>query len=327
LEERNQLESNLRSGGCREPLVVWKGRNILLDGHNRFEICQEYAIAFETVEVEIEDKESAIAWIIDNQLGRRNLTPEMVSYLRGKKYNLEKQQGKRTDLTSRQNGDKLTSGQSGTKSTSGQSGDKLSQKLANDYQVGSRTIERDAQYASAVDTLAEVGGSDVRSALLNRSAKLTKKETLNLAKIAQESPEEAQSLVKDLTNASRSINLPKHIKMTPGRRVEIHAPNNPKIHERYGRVERVGEHRIEIWVRDTETMEMKKYQLKFSQVEAVPLEKEPQFQLVEERIERLRGLNLDPFERDLLNLLERTVVLTPTELKYLRLIEGEQEEK
>ena len=36
-EERSQLEVNLVAEGCRDPLVVWKGHHILLDGHNRYE--------------------------------------------------------------------------------------------------------------------------------------------------------------------------------------------------------------------------------------------------------------------------------------------------
>ena len=34
-DERSQLLANLLASGCRDPLVVWKGHNILLDGHNR----------------------------------------------------------------------------------------------------------------------------------------------------------------------------------------------------------------------------------------------------------------------------------------------------
>ena len=36
------------------------------------------------------DRAAAVEWIIANQLGRRNLTPEQKSYLRGKRYQLEK---------------------------------------------------------------------------------------------------------------------------------------------------------------------------------------------------------------------------------------------
>jgi hypothetical protein len=40
-EEREQLTENLRTEGCRDALVVGhiEGRQILLDGHNRYDIC------------------------------------------------------------------------------------------------------------------------------------------------------------------------------------------------------------------------------------------------------------------------------------------------
>ena len=41
---------------------------------------------YKIVEIEIADKEAAICWIANNQLGRRNITPEATSYLRGKRY-------------------------------------------------------------------------------------------------------------------------------------------------------------------------------------------------------------------------------------------------
>jgi hypothetical protein len=71
-QERKQLEENLRADGCRDPLVIWNG--ILLDGHNRLEICQAHSIPFRTVEHPCADREEAQTWIIYNQLGRRNLT-------------------------------------------------------------------------------------------------------------------------------------------------------------------------------------------------------------------------------------------------------------
>ncbi len=92
-EERSQLENNLIAEGCRDALVLWAGHRILLDGHNRYSLCLKHDIAFRTKEVVLEDREAAWNWIVDNQLGRRNATPEAQSYLRGKRYNREKTLG------------------------------------------------------------------------------------------------------------------------------------------------------------------------------------------------------------------------------------------
>jgi len=72
-DERSQLEQNLLENGCRDPLVVWDG--VLLDGHNRYEICEQHGIAYETVSVELESIAEARVWMRNNQMGRRNLTP------------------------------------------------------------------------------------------------------------------------------------------------------------------------------------------------------------------------------------------------------------
>ena len=70
-EERQQLEANIAQDGCRDPLVVWDG--ILIDGHNRHEICTRLGIEFSTVEKEFSNRTSVILWMIDNQFGRRNV--------------------------------------------------------------------------------------------------------------------------------------------------------------------------------------------------------------------------------------------------------------
>src|SRR5438067_944518 len=73
-DERRQLEANLVAEGCRDALVVWKG--ILLDGHNRLEICTSLGIRYKTSEVELSSREAAKLWIEENQIGRRNLSPD-----------------------------------------------------------------------------------------------------------------------------------------------------------------------------------------------------------------------------------------------------------
>ena len=70
-EEFAQLEANLKAEGCRDPLVMWQG--IIIDGHNRYEICTRHGIGFEKVRKEFADRSEVIEWIIRNQFGRRNL--------------------------------------------------------------------------------------------------------------------------------------------------------------------------------------------------------------------------------------------------------------
>src|SRR5437870_3710606 len=72
-EEREQLEENIRRDGCRDPLVTWRG--LLLDGHHRWEICDQLGIDYATIELDhLADRTAATVWIIRNQFGRRNIT-------------------------------------------------------------------------------------------------------------------------------------------------------------------------------------------------------------------------------------------------------------
>ena len=47
---------------------------LLLDGHNRFEICTRLVLPYEVVLKEFASRDDAIEWIIRNQFGRRNLS-------------------------------------------------------------------------------------------------------------------------------------------------------------------------------------------------------------------------------------------------------------
>lgn len=70
-EEYSALEENIVNEGCRDALVLWG--NTLVDGHNRYEICQKHGAQYKTVQKEFSDRDEAIRWIIMNQFGRRNL--------------------------------------------------------------------------------------------------------------------------------------------------------------------------------------------------------------------------------------------------------------
>ena len=72
-EEYRQLEQNIRSNGkLLNPIILWDG--VIVDGHNRFYICMEHGIEFEVKDMHFGSRDEAKLWILENQLGRRNLT-------------------------------------------------------------------------------------------------------------------------------------------------------------------------------------------------------------------------------------------------------------
>jgi hypothetical protein len=172
-EEYAHLEASLLAEGCRDPLVVWPrhGALVLLDGHNRYRICQAHGLPYLLTEVPLASQEAAVNWVIDNQLGRRNLSEEQKSYLRGKRYNLEKKAEGRPGKLPHCEGE-------------------TGQRLAQEYGVGRATIERDGEFAQAVDVLATNVSPDMRDAALKRqngsAPRLTKKQVTQAGKLVQE---------------------------------------------------------------------------------------------------------------------------------------------
>jgi len=81
-EEFKQLERNILEEGIREPLITWNG--ILIDGHNRYRIAQEHDINYETLEKDFENLNDVKIWMVNNQLGRRNLQ----DFVRGELYSV-----------------------------------------------------------------------------------------------------------------------------------------------------------------------------------------------------------------------------------------------
>lgn len=73
-EEFSQLEQNiLEEGECHDPIITWN--QIIIDGHNRWRIIQRHPgeVDYKCVEKVFLSRNDAMAWIINNQLGRRNL--------------------------------------------------------------------------------------------------------------------------------------------------------------------------------------------------------------------------------------------------------------
>ncbi len=149
--ELADLHRSLDAEGCRDALIIWKGEKLLIDGHNRLRYCREKGYPFPVIEKEFASRDEVKAYIINEQLGRRNLSPAAESYLRGRRYLEARRQGTRTDLTS---------GQSDQKTAA--------ERLAEEFKVGEKTIRRDAHFAEAVDEITENCGSDAKNLILSR---------------------------------------------------------------------------------------------------------------------------------------------------------------
>ena len=73
-EEFEGLEKDILTNGFHdwEPIVTWNGT--IVDGHNRYRICQENGIEYKTIEQEFASRDAAKIWIVEHQFSRRNLS-------------------------------------------------------------------------------------------------------------------------------------------------------------------------------------------------------------------------------------------------------------
>jgi len=72
-EEYEALERSLLTEGCRDALVLWD--DLLVDGHNRYAICQKHNLPFQTVQSTLfKTIDDVHLWMIDQHLGRRSVS-------------------------------------------------------------------------------------------------------------------------------------------------------------------------------------------------------------------------------------------------------------
>ncbi len=72
-DEHEALERSLLAEGCRDALVLWG--DVLVDGHNRYGICQKHGLPFNTVQnPKLKTLEDVHLWMIDQHLGRRSVS-------------------------------------------------------------------------------------------------------------------------------------------------------------------------------------------------------------------------------------------------------------
>jgi ParB family chromosome partitioning protein len=75
---REEIKQDIKRHGFDkgQPLGLWKGKNVVLDGHTRLAAAKEAGLEeVPVIELEFEDKEDAILYTFERQVIRRNLTP------------------------------------------------------------------------------------------------------------------------------------------------------------------------------------------------------------------------------------------------------------
>lgn len=163
-EERRNLTENLKTHGCRDPILVWANHdNVILDGHNRYSICTAEEISYKIKAIRLETRQDCIDFICDLQLSRRNSTDQHKMYLRGKRYNAEKMSPHRPAENNSEGPSELS----------------RAADLADDLGVSVRTLQKDGQFADAVEGLAK----PVKDAVMSGDLKASRAEVQSLAEL------------------------------------------------------------------------------------------------------------------------------------------------
>lgn len=148
-EEFKRLEEDILEHGCLDPLITWK--DILLDGHNRYEICNRHQIPYQVKSLLFESRDHALSWVCLHQIGRRNVSEESRKYILGKLYEVQKRVNVRNPFGNNQ--------YSQSKPPAYDTKYGLASDLGTKYHVSHSTIEKYGRYSRAIDRLAEVSPS------------------------------------------------------------------------------------------------------------------------------------------------------------------------
>ena len=207
IDEIEQLKVNILANGCQDSLKVWQTTQkiinplsltngeqfVLIDGHNRYKICIENNVSFAVSIMKFQSLDDVISWMIDLQLGRRNMSPNEIAYYRGLKYNQEKKIEKTDNFSS-----------TGTFL-------KTSQKLAEQYGINEKTIRRDAEFAKGVESLSQ----ELKRDFLNGNVKVSKR---TIEELGKADVREKVSTVEAITTyiaPVKDIQTPKVEKIVP----------------------------------------------------------------------------------------------------------------
>ena len=209
-EEYIQLKDNIKKEGCLEPLKYWMDGDtpILIDGHNRYKICSELEVEFKLSEMKFGNLKEVKDWMIDFQLGRRNLSSEQKHYLIGLRYNTEKQNV-------------------GTKS--GQNV-RTAEKIASEYNINEKSVRRAGDYATGLDKIGDESPR-LKKDILSGKSKISKSDIELVGKDKIEAKnieyskkkknssktESLDSLVKELNHYSRDLSQ----KYSQGKSIKI----------------------------------------------------------------------------------------------------------
>jgi hypothetical protein len=187
-----QLESNLLSDGCRDPIICWNG--VIIDGHNRYEICRKHQIPYAVKEMEFDCREAVIAWICANQLGRRNITEETRKFLIGMQYESEKIVGRLRNFKGKNQYAADVSSGLETNDDRPVFRHITAQRIAEENNISNSTVQKYAAYTRALETIGQKS-PDMVPEILSGKCKISVPNVVELSKLT---PDEIKKVGRNM---------------------------------------------------------------------------------------------------------------------------------
>lgn len=199
-----QLESNIMTDGCREALITWNG--IIVDGHNRYEICHRHNIPFKIREMNFDCREAVISWICANQLGRRNISEETRKYLIGLQYQTEKVAVSKRNVRGVNQYTLEDNHDAAEEMTMAEITHKTAERIADEHHISHATVQKYANYSKALE---EIGKYEPKllAKILSGNYKISHKNVVELSKL---SPEEMKRVNRRINVGSAPFVRYKH---------------------------------------------------------------------------------------------------------------------
>jgi hypothetical protein len=180
-DEDAELEQAILSDGkIFEPLILWKHQNTLLDGHRRHRLMNKHPQlkAPKPELLDLETRDDAHNWIIDHQLSKRNVNEAQRRYLIGKKY-LERKKP--------HGGEQVV-----TVTTC----PKTAEKVASEHGISEKSVRNAAEFAEAVDAVAE-SAPEVKNRVLSGEVSAKTSDLEALAELPKRQQEKAASAISN----------------------------------------------------------------------------------------------------------------------------------
>ncbi len=167
------LRIRLSDGIDTDPVCVWN--SVIIDGCEKYEICQKQGIPFETDSIPVRNKQEAVIWICKKQLEREDLSPEIRRFLIGKRYIAELKLSRNTQMKN--------SSRTNVKKAILRGADKVREILGQEYSLSTDRLGRYRMYATVMERLAAIVPEIFRK-IMERSIVLPVRPTIRYAKLS-----------------------------------------------------------------------------------------------------------------------------------------------